>query len=161
MDQPIRTGIGYDIHRLSEGGKLILGGIEIAFEKGLVGHSDADVLTHSICDALLGAACLGDIGSHFPDSDPAFRGISSIELLSRVVELVGEHGYRVANVDAVVLAELPRLAPFIAEIRSRLAGVLRVDINSVSVKAKTCEGLDSIGRGEAIAAQSVALIALM
>src|SRR5262249_50724272 len=123
MDQPMRTGIGYDIHRLAEGRKLILGGVEIPFEKGLLGHSDADVLAHSICDALLGAACLGDIGSHFPDNDAAFRGISSIDLLSRVEALVRERGYKVVNVDAVVLAERPRLAPFISAIRDRLAGV--------------------------------------
>ena len=160
MDQPVRTGIGYDIHRLAEGRPLILGGVEIAFEKGLLGHSDADVLAHSICDALLGAACLGDIGSHFPDSDPAFSGVSSIDLLSRVVAMVHERGYQVANVDAVVLAERPKLAPYIPAIRDRLAGVLGVEIDRVSVKAKTCEGLGSIGRGEAIAAHSIALIVL-
>src|SRR5262245_20997082 len=159
MDKGIRTGIGYDVHRLAEGRKLILGGIEVPFEKGLSGHSDADVLAHSICDALLGAACLGDIGSHFPDTDPAFSGISSIDLLSRVVALVLERDYRVVNVDAVVLTERPRLAPFISAIRDRLAGVLEIPVDCVSVKAKTCEGLGSIGRGEAIAAQSVALIA--
>jgi 2-C-methyl-D-erythritol 2,4-cyclodiphosphate synthase len=159
MGHAIRTGIGYDIHRLADGRKLILGGIEIAFEKGLAGHSDADVLAHSICDALLGAVCLGDIGTHFPDSDPAFRGISSMELLSRVVGLVRGRGYQVVNVDSVVLAEQPKLAPFVPEIRSRLASVMGIEADCVSVKAKTCEGLDSIGRGEAIAAQSVVLIA--
>ena len=155
---PIRVGIGYDIHRLAEGRKLILGGVEIAFEKGLLGHSDADVLAHSLCDALLGAACLGDIGSHFPDSDPTFSGISSIDLLSNVVAMVGERGYRVANIDAVVLADRPKLAPFIFAIRDRLAGVLGVEIDRVSVKAKTCDGLGAIGRGEAIAAESVVLL---
>jgi len=159
MDRAIRTGIGYDIHRLAEGRRLILGGIEIPFERGLMGHSDGDVLAHSICDALLGATCLGDIGSHFPDSNPAFSGVSSMDLLSKVVALVCEGGYEVVNVDAVVLAERPKLAPFISGIRSRLAGVLGLQIDCVSVKAKTCEGLGSIGRGEAIAAQSVALIA--
>jgi 2-C-methyl-D-erythritol 2,4-cyclodiphosphate synthase len=154
----MRTGIGYDIHRLAEGRKLILGGIEIVFEKGLAGHSDADVLAHSICDALLGAACLGDIGMHFPDRDPAFRGISSMELLSRVVGLVRERGYQVVNVDTIVLAERPKLASFVPEIRGHLAGVLGIEADRVSVKAKTCEGLDSVGRGEAIAAQSVVLI---
>jgi 2-C-methyl-D-erythritol 2,4-cyclodiphosphate synthase len=160
MDLAFRTGIGYDIHRLAEGRKLILGGIEIAFGKGLAGHSDADVLAHSLCDALLGAACLGDIGTHFPDSDPAYRGISSMELLSRVVALLREHGYQVVNVDTVVLAERPKLAPFISEIRDKLGGVLGIGAGCVSIKAKTCEGLDAIGRGEAIAAQSVALVAL-
>jgi 2-C-methyl-D-erythritol 2,4-cyclodiphosphate synthase len=160
MDHPIRTGIGYDIHRLVEGRKLILGGIEIVFERGLAGHSDADVLAHSICDALLGAACLGDIGTHFPDSDPAFRGISSMELLSNVIALVRERGYQVVNVDSVVLAERPKLGPFISQIRNRLAEVLGIGAGCVSIKAKTCEGLDAIGRGEAIAAQSVVLISL-
>jgi len=160
MDHPMRTGIGYDIHRLVEGRKLILGGFEIVFGRGLAGHSDADVLAHSICDALLGAACLGDIGTHFPDSDPAFRGISSMELLSNVMALVRERGYQVVNVDSVVLAERPKLAPFISKIRNRLAGVLGIGTGSVSIKAKTCEGLDAIGRGEAIAAQSVVLISL-
>jgi len=117
----MRTGIGYDIHRLVEGRKLVLGGIEIVFERGLAGHSDADVLAHSICDALLGAACLGDIGTHFPDSDPAFRGISSMELLSNVMALVRERGYQLVNVDSVVLAERPKLAPFISAIRDRVA----------------------------------------
>jgi len=160
MDRGIRTGIGYDIHRLVEGRRLILGGIEIPFDKGLLGHSDADVLAHSLCDALLGAGCLGDIGSHFPDNDPAFRGISSMELLSKVVALVRERGYQVVNVDAVILAERPKLAPFISAIRDRVAGILGTGVDRVSVKAKTCEGLGAIGRGEAIAAQSVALIAL-
>jgi 2-C-methyl-D-erythritol 2,4-cyclodiphosphate synthase len=158
MNQPIRSGIGYDIHRLAQGGKLILGGIEIPFDKGLVGHSDADVLTHSICDALLGAACLGDIGSHFPDSDPAFRGASSLDLLSQVAAMVREQGYDVANIDVVVMAERPRLAPFVAAIRDRLAAVLGVGLDRVSIKAKTCEGLGAIGRGEAIAAQAVVLL---
>jgi len=160
MDQPVRTGIGYDIHRLAEGRKLILGGVEIPFEKGLVGHSDADALAHSICDALLGAACLGDIGTHFPDSDSAFAGASSMELLSTVVALVRARGYQVGNVDSVILAERPRLAPFIQSIRDGLAGVLGVAVDRVSVKAKTCEGLGSVGRGEAIAAHSVASIVL-
>src|SRR5262245_18974414 len=139
MDQPVRTGIGYDIHRLAQGRKLILGGVEIPFEKGLVGHSDADALAHSICDAMLGAACLGDIGTHFPDSDSAFAGASSMELLSTVVALVRARGYQVGNVDSVILAERPRLAPFIQSIRDGLAGVLGVSVDRVSVKAKTCE----------------------
>jgi 2-C-methyl-D-erythritol 2,4-cyclodiphosphate synthase len=155
---PARVGIGYDIHRLAEGRKLILGGVEIPFEKGLLGHSDSDVLTHAVCDALLGAAALGDIGAHFPDTDARYRGAASLDLLARVVELITERGYRVANVDAVVLAERPRLRPHVAAIRERLASALRVDIDSVSVKAKTGEGLGPIGAGEAMAAHAVALL---
>ena len=154
----MRIGIGYDIHRLVEGRKLILGGVEIPFEKGLLGHSDSDVLTHAICDALLGAAALGDIGSHFPDTDPRFKGASSLDMLAHVVELLEQQGYRIANVDSIINAEKPKLAPHIASIRNQLATVLRVDVSQVSVKAKTNEKLDAVGRGEAIAAQAVALI---
>jgi len=153
-----RIGIGYDIHRLVAGRKLVLGGVEIAFEKGLLGHSDSDVLTHAICDALLGAAALGDIGTHFPDTDPRWAGVSSLELLARVVEMLADRGYRVANVDATVMAERPKLTTHIEAIRERLASKLRVDIDQVSVKAKTSEGLESVGRGEAIAAQAIALL---
>lgn len=158
MGEPGRIGIGYDIHRLVEGRKLILAGVEIPFEKGLLGHSDSDVLTHAICDALLGAAALGDIGAHFPDTDERYRGAASLDLLARVVELITERGYRVANVDAVVMAERPRLRAHIAAMRERLAAVLMIDIDSVSVKAKTSEGLGSVGRGEAMAAHAVALL---
>jgi 2-C-methyl-D-erythritol 2,4-cyclodiphosphate synthase len=153
-----RTGTGYDIHPLVAGRRLILGGVEIEFEKGLLGHSDSDALTHAVCDALLGAAAMGDIGRHFPDSDPQWKGASSLDLLSRVVELIAERGFRVANIDATVVAERPRLAPFIEEMRSNLAAVLEIDMEQVSVKAKTNEGLDAVGRGEAIAAHAVALI---
>ena len=158
MSEPYRIGIGYDIHRLVEGRKLILGGVEIPFAKGLLGHSDSDVLTHAICDALLGAAALGDIGSHFSDSDPQFAGASSLGMLARVLELGAERGYRVGNVDATVITERPKLAPFMAAIRHQLASVLLVDLERVSVKAKTNERLDAIGQGEAMAAQAVALI---
>ena len=158
MSEPYRIGIGYDIHRLVEGRKLILGGVEIPFAKGLLGHSDSDVLTHAVCDALLGAAALGDIGSHFSDSDPQFAGASSLGMLARVLELVVERGYRVGNVDATVITERPKLAPFMAAIRHQLASVLQVDLERVSVKAKTNERLDAIGQGEAMAAQAVALI---
>jgi 2-C-methyl-D-erythritol 2,4-cyclodiphosphate synthase len=153
-----RIGAGYDIHHLVEGRRLILGGVEIPFEKGLLGHSDSDALTHAVCDALLGAAALGDIGRHFPDSDAKWKGASSLELLARVVELIAERGYRVANIDATVVAERPRLAPFIEEMRNRLAQVLEVEMEQVSVKAKTNEELDAVGRGEAMAAHAVALI---
>jgi 2-C-methyl-D-erythritol 2,4-cyclodiphosphate synthase len=154
----MRIGIGYDIHRLVEGRKLILGGVEIPFEKGLFGHSDADVLTHAICDALLGAAALGDIGSHFPDTDPRFAGASSLDLLAHVVELITERGYKIANLDSIVMAERPKLKPHVQAIRESLAAVLRVDVEQVSVKAKTSEGLESVGRNEAMAAHAVALI---
>jgi 2-C-methyl-D-erythritol 2,4-cyclodiphosphate synthase len=154
-----RIGIGYDIHRLAEGGRLLLGGVEVPFEKGLLGHSDSDVLSHAICDALLGAAALGDIGSHFPDTDPRFKGASSLDLLAHVAGLVFERGFDVVNVDAVILAERPRLAPHVQAMRERLAAALKVGVDRVSVKAKTGEGLGSVGRGEAMAAQAVALLA--
>jgi 2-C-methyl-D-erythritol 2,4-cyclodiphosphate synthase len=158
MSESSRIGTGYDIHRLVEGRKLVLGGVEIPFEKGLLGHSDSDVLTHAICDALLGAAALGDIGTHFPDNDPRWAGASSLEFLARVVELVTEKGYRVANVDATVMAERPRLMPYVQTMREKLASALQVDVDQVNIKAKTNEGLESVGRGEAMAAQAVALL---
>jgi 2-C-methyl-D-erythritol 2,4-cyclodiphosphate synthase len=153
-----RIGTGYDIHPLVEGRRLILGGVEIPFEKGLQGHSDADALTHAVCDALLGASSLGDIGRHFPDSDPRWKGASSLDLLSRVVELIGERGFAVSNIDAVIVTERPRLAPFIEEMRSNLAAALEIEMDRVSLKAKTNEGLDAVGRGEAIAAHAVAML---
>jgi 2-C-methyl-D-erythritol 2,4-cyclodiphosphate synthase len=153
-----RVGIGYDIHRLVEGRKLVLGGVEIPFEKGLLGHSDSDVLTHAICDALLGAAALGDIGTHFPDTDPHWAGASSLAFLARVIELLAERGYRVGNIDATVIAERPRLKPYVQAIRETLASVLQADVDRVSVKSKTNEGIESVGRGEAIAAHAIALI---
>ena len=158
MNEPFRIGIGYDIHRLVEGRKLIIAGVEIPFEKGLLGHSDSDVLAHAICDALLGAAALGDIGTHFPDTDARYKGASSLDMLTRVVELITNRGYLVANVDAVVMAERPKLRPHVETMRERLASALQVDIDAVSVKAKTSEGLESIGRGEAMAAQAVVLL---
>jgi 2-C-methyl-D-erythritol 2,4-cyclodiphosphate synthase len=158
MSETHRIGIGYDIHRLVEGRNLVLGGVEIPFEKGLLGHSDSDVLTHAICDALLGAASLGDIGTHFPDSDPRWAGASSLEFLARVVELVTENGYRVANVDATVIAERPRLMPYVQTMRENLASVLQIDLDQVNIKAKTNEGLESLGRGEAIAAQAIGML---
>jgi 2-C-methyl-D-erythritol 2,4-cyclodiphosphate synthase len=158
MSSRFRTGAGYDIHRLVEGRPLILGGVEIPFEKGLLGHSDSDVLAHAVCDALLGAAALGDIGRHFPDSDPKWKGASSLDLLRRVVELIGERGFQVENVDAVIVTEKPKLAPYIDEMRNNLASVLEIEMERVSIKAKTNEGLDAVGRGEAMAAHAVALI---
>src|ERR1044072_1046287 len=158
MHEAGRIGIGYDIHRLVEGRKLVLAGVEVPFDKGLLGHSDSDVLAHAVCDALLGAAALGDIGEHFPDTDERWKNASSLDLLARVVEMIRERGYRVANVDTIILAERPRLRPHIQAMRERLAAALRVDVDCVSVKAKTGEGLESVGRGEAMAAQAVALL---
>jgi len=154
----MRVGIGYDIHRFQEGRRLLLGGVEIEFEKGLGGHSDADVLLHAITDALLGAASLGDIGHFFPPDDPSFAGIDSRELLARTVEMIRPLGFVVGNVDATVIAETPRLAPYIKAMRQRIAETLGTDESRVSVKATTNEGLDEVGRGEAIAALAVALL---
>lgn len=158
MNTSSRIGIGYDIHRLVEGRKLILGGIEIPFEKGLLGHSDSDVLTHAICDALLGATALGDIGTHFPDTDPRFKGASSLDLLAHVVALIHERGYQIINIDSIVMAERPKLKPHVQAIRETLAAILQIDAEQISIKAKTNEGLESVGRQEAMAAQAVVLI---
>ena len=158
MIESHRIGIGYDVHRLIEGRRLILGGVEIPFEKGLMGHSDADVLTHAICDALLGAVALGDIGTHFPDSDPQFAGASSLDMLRKVVGLMAESGFLVVNIDSVILAERPKLAPYIQTIRERLGPLMSIGVDQISVKAKTGEGLESVGRGEAIVAHVVALV---
>lgn len=151
----IKVGIGYDVHALAEGRPLILGGVEIPYERGLLGHSDADVLIHAIMDALLGALALGDIGAHFPDRDPRYSGISSLSLLERVVELIETQGYRVGNIDSVIVAERPKVAPFIDGMRSNLAGVLKTSRSCVSVKATTTERLGFEGRGEGIAAQAI------
>lgn len=153
-----RVGTGYDIHRLVAGRKLILAGVEIPFERGLLGHSDADVITHAICDALLGAAALGDIGRHFPDSDERYRGAASLTLLEAVVELLARHNFAVHNVDVTIIIERPKLAPFIAAMRVKLAQSLQIELESVSVKAKSNEGLGELGQGEAAAAQAVCLL---
>ncbi|MCD5408558.1 2-C-methyl-D-erythritol 2,4-cyclodiphosphate synthase [Candidatus Bipolaricaulota bacterium] len=157
-DGGIRVGIGVDFHRLVRGRRLFLGGVEIPFQLGLAGHSDADVLLHAICDALLGAAALGDIGRHFPPGDPAYKDISSLELLARVRELLAEGGYLPLQLDSVVIAEAPKLAPYIGEMRGRIAEALGLPVGAVSVKATTSEGLGPMGRGEGIAAWAVALI---
>jgi 2-C-methyl-D-erythritol 2,4-cyclodiphosphate synthase len=159
MNVPFRIGIGYDIHRLVEGRRLILGGVEIPFEKGLLGHSDSDVLTHAVCDALLGAAALGDMGTHFPDTDPRFKDVSSLDLLANAFGQIAALGYAVQNVDAVVLAERPRLGPYVKSIRESLAAILAIEPDQISVKAKTSEGMESVGRGEAMAAHAVVLLA--
>lgn len=154
----IRIGQGFDVHPLVAGRKLILGGVEIVFDRGLLGHSDADVLTHAVMDALLGAAASGDIGQHFPPSDPQYAGANSLELLVRVRKLVRDEGYRIVNVDSTVIAERPRLADYIPLIREKLAAALDIPSSCVSVKATTTEGLGFTGRGEGIAAQAVVLI---
>lgn len=154
----MRIGQGYDVHRLVEGRKLILGGVEIPYEKGLLGHSDADVLTHALMDALLGAAALGDIGKLFPDKDPRYEGADSIELLKQVISLLQEKGYRVVNTDCTVIAQRPKLAPFIPAMRARLSDAMGVEAERVSVKATTEEGLGFSGEGLGIAAQAVALL---
>lgn len=154
----MRIGHGYDVHRLVEGRDLIIGGVKIPHEKGLLGHSDADVLLHAISDALLGAAALGDIGKLFPDTDEAYKGADSRVLLKRVCEKVNEEGYRIENIDATVLAQAPKLRPFIDEMRERIADCTGLDISAVSVKATTEEGLGFTGAKEGIAAHAVCLI---
>ena len=154
----MRIGHGYDVHRLTEGRKLILGGVDIPYEKGLLGHSDADVLTHAVMDALLGAAGLGDIGKHFPDTDPAYAGADSMKLLEHVVSLLQERGWRVGNVDATILAQRPKLAPHISRMRENLAARMGVLPDQVNVKATTEEGLGFTGSGEGVAAHAVCLL---
>ena len=154
----MRIGHGYDVHRLVEGRKLIMGGVEIPYEKGLLGHSDADVLAHAVMDALLGAAALGDIGKLFPDNDPAFEGADSLKLMARVAEVLDEKGYRIGNIDSTVIAQKPKLAPYIEEMRRRMAEVCGIGIDQISVKATTEEKLGFTGSGEGIAAHAVCLI---
>ena len=154
----MRIGIGYDVHRLVLGRLLILGGVNIPFHKGLLGHSDADVLLHAIMDSLLGAAALGDIGKHFPDSDNAYKGISSIILLEKVGELIYSKGYAIENIDATIIAEKPKLAPYIEEMRKNISKALSLSLNQINVKATTEEGLGFTGIGEGISAQSVTLL---
>ena len=154
----MRIGQGYDVHRLVEGRALILGGVTIPYEKGLLGHSDADVLTHALMDALLGAASLGDIGQLFPDKDPAYEGADSLVLLKTVCTLLKDRGFSIGNVDVTVIAQRPKLAPYREEMRRRLSAVMELDISRVSVKATTEEGLAFTGRGEGISAMAVALL---
>jgi 2-C-methyl-D-erythritol 2,4-cyclodiphosphate synthase len=154
----MRVGTGFDIHQFEVGRRLVLGGVELPWDMGLRGHSDADVVTHALMDALLGAAALGDLGSHFPDTDPAFRDADSLELLTRVAELVRAQRLRLANVDVTIVAQVPRLQPYIPAMRERLAQALGLSVGQVSVKATTADHLGPVGRGEAIAAQAVALL---
>ena len=154
----MRIGMGYDVHRLTENRKLILGGVEIPYEKGLLGHSDADVLLHAIMDALLGAAALGDIGKHFPDTDPAYKGISSILLLEHVGRLLEAEGIKIGNIDATVIAQRPKLAPYIMNMRENTAKALNIDIQQINVKATTEEGLGFTGEGLGIASNAICLV---
>lgn len=154
----MRIGQGYDVHRLAQGRALILGGVTVPYELGLLGHSDADVLVHAVMDALLGAAALGDIGQHFPDTDPAYKGISSIELLKNVGALLEEKGYVIENIDATVIAQSPKLAPYRSRMASNIAEALHLDVDRVSVKATTEEGLGFTGTGQGIASQAITLL---
>lgn len=154
----MRIGQGFDVHALAEGRALIIGGVTIPYERGLAGHSDADVLLHAICDALIGAAALGDIGKHFPDTDPRYAGIDSRKLLREVAQLLRACGHRVVNIDSTVIAQAPKLASFILAMRENIAADVGVELDAVNVKAKTAERLGALGRGEGIAAEAVALI---
>jgi 2-C-methyl-D-erythritol 2,4-cyclodiphosphate synthase len=153
-----RSGIGYDLHRLAAGRKLVLGGIEVPFEKGPVGHSDGDALAHAICDALLGAAGLGDIGTHFPDTDPKWKDVHSLRFLEHVRGLLAERHLRIMNLDAIVITERPKLGPHFSAMREALARALGIDVSRINLKAKTNEGVGAVGRGEAIAAQAIATL---
>lgn len=154
----MRIGQGYDVHKLTEGRELILGGVKIPYEKGLLGHSDADVLVHAVMDALLGAAALGDIGEHFPDTDPEYKGISSIELLKRVGKLLDEKGYVIENIDATIIAQRPKLKAYRPQMAANIAEALHLPTDKVSVKATTEEGLGFTGRGEGISSQAITLL---
>jgi len=154
----MRIGLGFDIHRLVSGRKLILGGIVIPFEKGLLGHSDADVLVHAVCDAILGAAGLGDIGQHFPDTDPEFKDVSSLKLLAKAYKMISEKGFVVQNIDATIFAEAPKLSQYKTEMQKNIARTIEIEPNHVNVKATTFEGLGMIGKGEGIGAMCVTLL---
>lgn len=151
----MRVGMGYDVHRLVEERELILGGVKIPYEKGLLGHSDADVLLHAIMDALLGAAALGDIGKHFPDTDPLYKGISSVKLLEQVGALLEQENYQIVNIDATIIAQRPKMAPYIPQMRKNVAAVLKLEENQVNIKATTEEGLGFTGTGEGISSQAI------
>lgn len=154
----MRIGMGYDVHRLVEGRDLIMGGVKIPYEKGLLGHSDADVLLHAIADALLGAAALGDIGKHFPDTDPAYKGISSLLLLEKVGDLLEEKGYLIENIDATIIAQAPKMRPYIDTMRENIANALHISEEQINVKATTEEGLGFTGSGEGISSQAICLL---
>lgn len=154
----MRIGQGFDVHRLVSGRKLVLGGVEVPYEMGLLGHSDADVLIHAIMDALLGAIGAGDIGVHFPDNDPVFKGIDSTVLLKRVTTLVKDHGFQIVNIDGTIIAQRPKLAGYIPQMRQRIAELAEIEVSQINIKATTTEGLGFTGRGEGIGALAVALV---
>jgi len=154
----MRTGIGYDVHRLIQGRKLVLGGVPIPFEKGLLGHSDADVLVHAVCDALLGAAGLGDIGMHFPDTDPQYKDISSLKILAKTYKLVSDKKFKIKNLDSTIFADAPKLSPYREEMQKNIARTIEIEPECVNIKATTFEGLGMIGKGEGIGAMCVVLI---
>ena len=154
----MRIGMGYDVHKLTEGRDMIIGGVKIPYEKGLLGHSDADVLLHAIMDALLGAAALGDIGKHFPDTDPAYKGISSIKLLKKVGELLEENYFLIENIDATIIAQAPKMRPYIDTMRENIAQALKITVEQVNVKATTEEGLGFTGTGEGISSQAICML---
>lgn len=158
MKRAFRTGLGYDVHQFAEGRKLIIGGVEIPYEKGLLGHSDADVLLHSVCDALLGALALGDIGTHFPDTDMKYKGADSRELLKNVYEKIISHGYVLGNLDCMLLLQKPKIAPYVQQMREVISGILNVEIDAVSIKATTTEKLGFVGREEGAAAYTTVLL---
>ena len=157
----MRIGMGYDVHRLVEGRDLIMGGVKIPYEKGLLGHSDADVLLHAIMDALLGAAALGDIGKHFPDTDPKYKGADSMALLREVGKMLEENRFMVENIDATIIAQAPKMRPFIDEMRKNIAGALGIDVSQVNVKATTEEGLGFTGTGEGISSQAICMLSTL
>ncbi len=154
----MRIGISYDVHQLVEGRDLIIGGVSIPFEKGLLGHSDADVLTHAIMDAILGAIAAGDIGKHFPDTDPLYKGASSLKLLEHVAKLLDEAGYEIGNIDSTIIAQKPKMSPYIQEMREILAKILKIEVSQINIKATTEEGLGLTGQGEGISSQAIALV---
>ena len=156
-----RVGLGHDVHKLVEGRELWLGGIKLPYEKGLLGHSDADALIHAIMDAMLGALALGDIGQHFPDTDPQYKGISSLKLLEKVCDLVSSNGWKIVNIDCNIHCEKPKIMPHKEKMRSVLAKAMKIDIDCVSIKAGTNEGLDAVGRGDAISCDAIALLELL
>ncbi|MCS7081897.1 MAG: 2-C-methyl-D-erythritol 2,4-cyclodiphosphate synthase [Bacteroidetes bacterium] len=158
MTRPLRIGFGYDVHRLVPDRRLVLGGVEIPYEKGLLGHSDADVLLHAICDALLGAAALGDIGQRFPDTDPRYANANSLELLEEVGDAVRAQGYRIVNIDAMLVLQAPKIAPYLLQMRHNIARALRLALHEVSIKATTNEGLGFVGQGEGVVAYALAAI---
>lgn len=155
----MRIGMGYDVHRLTENRKCVIGGVEIPYEKGLLGHSDADVLLHAVMDALLGAAALGDIGRHFPDTDNAYKDADSMELLRKVGELLDEQAFLIENIDATIIAQAPKMRPYIDQMRENIAGALKIEVEQVNVKATTEEGLGFTGAGEGISAQAICMLA--